>query len=95
VRILKDILASMSLVEMSPVLSWEPDKEGDRWAKLVPAAASKYVGPVEGSKYVKPEVVGGTWYPARPRSAGEVGEYVVMHLHGMFYTLNLNLLPPC
>lgn len=75
----------MALVEMSPVLSWEAGKEGDRWVKLVPAKASMYVGPVEGSKEVRPEIVGGTWYPSRPRSKDEVGEFVVLHVHGMFY----------
>lgn len=80
-RLLKDVVASMSLVEMSTALSWEAGKEGDRWVKLAPAKGA-YVGPVEGNQEVKPEVVGGTWYPSRLRSKEEVGEFVVLHVHG-------------
>lgn len=77
-------MASISLVEMGTPLVWEAGKEGDRWVVLKPREEGVYVGPVKGEGSVRPERTGGTWYPRRLRTEGEVGEYVVMHVHGMF-----------
>ncbi|KAL4733256.1 Alpha/Beta hydrolase protein [Aspergillus similis] len=49
-------------------LTLEAGDTGDKWVTINPAAASAYRGPFASNQNIKPEVIGGTWYPDVPRS---------------------------
>ena len=83
VRLFRAAVYILAFTEHSPVLSLEPGKEGDRFVCIKPLASELYqVEPLGVDDSVKPEVVGGTWYPKRPTAEDEV-KLVVLHFHGM------------
>jgi acetyl esterase/lipase len=63
-------------------LSLEPGKLGDRWVTIDPAPASAYCGDFT-SDTIKPETVGGTWYPKLPSKQSLLEEQglVVLAFH--------------
>ena len=63
-------------------LSLESGKLGDRWVTIDPAPASAYCGDFT-SDTIKPETVGGTWYPKLPskQSLQEEQGLVVLSFH--------------
>ncbi|KAJ5578092.1 Alpha/beta hydrolase fold-3 [Penicillium hispanicum] len=63
-------------------LSLEPEKLGDRWVTIDPAPASAYCGDFT-SDTIKPETVGGTWYPELPSKQSLLEEQglVVLSFH--------------
>ncbi|KAI1165703.1 alpha/beta hydrolase fold-3 domain-containing protein [Nemania serpens] len=80
VRMLAELLTLLSRIEVSNPLSWEPGKEKDRWEKLEPFPKDVYSGPL-ASQTVKPEVIGGTWYPQKPANPATAGP-ILLHIHG-------------
>jgi len=83
VRLFKAAVYNLAFTELSPALSLEPGKEGDRFVCMKPAAKELYqIEPLGVDDSVKPLVVGGTWYPRRPTTNEEV-KLVVLHFHGM------------
>lgn len=82
VRLMRVAVYILAFTEHSPALSLEPGKEGDRFVCMKPAARELYqVEPLAVDDSVKPEVVGGTWYPRRPTTGDDV-KLVVLHFHG-------------
>lgn len=63
-------------------LSLEAGKLGDQWATINPAPASAYSGDF-ASATIKPETVGGTWYPELPSKQSLLEEQglVVLSFH--------------
>jgi len=83
VRLFRAVVYNLAFTELSPALSLEPAKEGDRFVCMKPAAKEVYqVEPLGVDNSVKSVVVGGTWYPKRPTTKDEV-KLVVLHFHGM------------
>lgn len=71
-----------------PSLSLKPRLEGERFAVVEPARPELYTG-VALDKQVKPETIGGTWFP-RPFSAeADLAEdrHIILHFHGGSYVL--------
>lgn len=86
VFVVKSFLAWTAVIELKTPLSLKPGSEGDRFAVMKPGPSDKYIGVVDLDTEVKPETIGGTWYPARPISGAAVGK-VVLHFHGGAYTI--------
>ena len=61
-------------------------KEGDKFVVFHPAKAEKYIGAVAQDFEIRPESIGGTWYPNRPVTASAAGD-VVLHFHGGAYVI--------
>lgn len=70
-----------SRVGITQTNTLEPGKTGDRFQVVEPADASNYIGPLK-SESVRPEPVGGKWYPARPSAADVVNKTVMLFVHG-------------
>lgn len=66
----------------SQSLSLEPEGLGDRWVLLDPAPDSAYYGPLK-NEVIKPERIGGTWYPELPskESLLEDRSLIVLSFH--------------
>ncbi|KFY32273.1 hypothetical protein V493_00351 [Pseudogymnoascus sp. VKM F-4281 (FW-2241)] len=86
VFVVKSFLTWTAVIELKTPLSLKPGSEGDRFAVMKPGPSDKYIGVVDLDPEVKPETIGGTWYPARPSSGPDVGK-VVLHFHGGAYTI--------
>jgi acetyl esterase/lipase len=86
VRIMKEFLRYMSVIEIATPTKLEPGKEGDKFVKTLPGKADKYIGVVAQDNEIRPETIGGTWYPNRPSSASAAGS-VVLHFHGGAYVV--------
>ena len=73
---------------MKTPLSLAPGAEKDRWAVLKPAMSMYYIGVAKCDPAIKPQEIGGTWYPAAPTSSSaEKPGYVVLHFHGGAYVI--------
>lgn len=73
---------------MRPSVSSKPHLEGKRFALIEPGRPELYTG-VALDKQVKPETIGGTWFP-RPFSADaniSEDQHVILHFHGGSYIL--------
>lgn len=86
VFIVKSYLTWTAVIELKTPLSLKSGSEGDRFVVIKPGPSDKYIGVVDQDAEVKPETIGGTWYPARPRSGSAVGK-VVLHFHGGAYVV--------
>lgn len=73
---------------MRPSLSWKPRLERKRFALIEPAKPELYAG-IALDKEVKPETIGGTWFPRQFSTPGDLHEdqLVVLHFHGGSYIL--------
>lgn len=76
----------MSVIEIKTPVKLEPGKEGDRFVTIQPGKSDRYIGVVAQDKEIRPETIGGTWYPSRPLSASAAGN-VVLHFHGGAYVI--------
>ncbi|KAF2092525.1 alpha/beta-hydrolase, partial [Rhizodiscina lignyota] len=83
VRFLRSLLYHLSNVETKQTLSLHPGPEGNRFAIIEPGNQSLYVGPCKDEK-IKPQKIGGTWYPSRYESSDTKAESedVLLHVHG-------------
>lgn len=85
---LKISLHAFTILHIRPSLSLRHGFEGKRFVLVEPAHPVLYNGVTE-DKEIKPETIGGTWYP-RPFSADPIipdGYHVVLHLHGGSYMI--------
>lgn len=85
VFVVRSYLTWTAIIELKSPLSLKPGSEGKRFAVIKPGPSDKYIGVVGLDAEVKPDTIGGTWYPARPNSASDIGK-VVLHFHGGAYT---------
>jgi acetyl esterase/lipase len=69
-------------------MSLEPGNEGDRFVKISPKAEHKaiYSGILHNNNNIKPETLGGTWYP-HCYSSKDINNKVVLHFHGGAWVL--------
>ncbi|KAJ5494449.1 Alpha/beta hydrolase fold-3 [Penicillium fimorum] len=81
-RLLERVFHIITEIGFTQSLSLEPDKVGDRWVTIDPASASAYSSDF-ASETVKPEMVGGTWYPNLPSKQSLLEEQglVVLSFH--------------
>lgn len=81
-RLLERVFHIITEIGFTQSLSLEAGKLGDRWVTIDPAPASAYCGDF-ASDTVKPETVGGTWYPSLPlkQSLLEEQGLVVLSFH--------------
>lgn len=86
--ILKLSLHAFTAFHMRPSLSLKPRREHDRFILIQPADPELYKGVAEDDD-VKPEMIGGTWYPKPfpPDTVLPEGQHVILHLHGGSYIL--------
>ncbi|KAJ5986939.1 hypothetical protein N7451_011304 [Penicillium sp. IBT 35674x] len=85
---LKVSLRIFTALHMRPSLSLKPHLEGKRFVLVEPAKSELYTG-VANDKDIKPETIGGTWFPERftPGTVIPKGQYIVLHFHGGSYIL--------
>ena len=86
VRIIRAYLYNTSIAEASTSLSLKPGKEGARFVTISPAQSKYYTGVATCDSHIRPERIGGTWYPAA-LSSGETSGHVVLHFHGGAYVI--------
>ncbi|KAJ5216608.1 Alpha/beta hydrolase fold-3 [Penicillium cinerascens] len=81
-RLFKGCFRIITEIGFTQSLSLEPGKLGDRWVTIDPAPASAYCGDFT-SDTIKPETVGGTWYPKLPSKQSLLEEQglVVLSFH--------------
>lgn len=87
-HILKVSLDLFTALRMRPSLSLKSRLEGRRFVLVEPAKPELYTGVTVDEK-IKPETIGGTWYPRRfsPEIVVPEDQYVVLHFHGGSYIL--------
>ena len=85
VRVTKEFLKWMATIEVVTPTKLEAGKEGDKFVKIQPGKAAKYVGFVAKDPEIKPVTIGATWYPKAPTSASAGN--VVLHFHGGAYVV--------
>ena len=87
-KLLKSFLRSYTAAHVKQPLSLKPRFEGDRFAVIEPASSELYTGVVEDME-IKPERIGGTWYPVPYQTSVSLADdqHVVLHLHGGSYVL--------
>lgn len=71
---------------MKTPLSLLPQAEKERWTVVQPADKLSYMGVANADPDIKPEQVGGTWYPAKISVSGKPG-IVILHFHGGAYVI--------
>jgi acetyl esterase/lipase len=86
VRIVQEYLAVASAIRMKTSTDIRPRGEGDRFAVIKPGSADRYRGAVDQDSEITPQTIGGTWYPARPKSGSAVGK-LALHFHGGAYVI--------
>ncbi|KAK8241239.1 Alpha/Beta hydrolase protein [Phyllosticta capitalensis] len=102
-KILKAFVYHSAMLEILVPLSLSPGREGNRFVVMPPAESSLYQGPmVDKCGTVRPEKIGGTWYPtpypSPVASGGPVPTnkeakndndhgFVVLHFHGGAFVL--------
>jgi acetyl esterase/lipase len=79
VRVLKGWLNSISLAEHGPSTPLR-GKVSKGWVVIQPAKSNVYTGVVIQDKEIKPEPIGGTWYPKTLEKYN--GGEIVLHTHG-------------
>lgn len=88
VNVIKAFLYNAAVVEMKTPLSLKPHSERDQFKVIQPASKSYYTGIVTKDPSIKPEALGGTWYPAAPSSADDKNvSQVILHFHGGAYVI--------
>ncbi|OQE37945.1 hypothetical protein PENCOP_c009G05378 [Penicillium coprophilum] len=81
-RLLERVFHIITEIGFTQSLTLEPEKLGDRWVTIDPAPAAAYSGDFS-SEIIKPETVGGTWYPELPSKQSLLEEQglVVLSFH--------------
>ncbi|OTA93657.1 hypothetical protein M434DRAFT_72783 [Hypoxylon sp. CO27-5] len=78
-RVAYAVLDIDSRIGITEQLSLEKQKEGDRFQVIKPSPEDVYKGPLASD--IKPDVIGGTWFPKAP--GGDLASKLVMfHCHG-------------
>ncbi|KAF1809760.1 alpha/beta-hydrolase [Eremomyces bilateralis CBS 781.70] len=85
-RIVRSFLYHSANVEVRTPLSLRPGGEKKQFVVLSPANASFYEGPVK-DEHIKPEKIGGTWYPEPFPANGTANVDVVLNFHGGGYVI--------
>lgn len=76
------------MVEVKTPLSLAPNAEKEKWAVAKPASSKAYLGPADCDPTVKPESLGGTWYPTpNPLGGPNKPKLVICHFHGGAYVI--------
>lgn len=79
VRVAYAVLDIDARIGITEQLSLEKQKEGDRFQVIKPSSEDVYKGPLASD--IKPDVIGGTWFPQAP--VGDLAsKLVVLHFHG-------------
>jgi Esterase/lipase len=93
---LKVSLRLFTLLRMRPSLSLKPRLEGKRFVLVEPAKPELYTG-VAVDEEIKPETIGGTWYPRRFSSdiVTPEDQYIVLHFHGGSFILGDGRIASC
>ncbi|KAK2831912.1 hypothetical protein FQN49_007043 [Arthroderma sp. PD_2] len=81
VYVVELFLRYASAVEFKAPKSLEPGKEGDRFVVIEPGADDRYTGILKDKK-IKPEVIGGVWYPAPYSTDIARDKKIILHIHG-------------
>lgn len=89
VRLLRVFLYHASIVQIKTPTPLAAGAEKGRFIVAEPASRSRYTGPVSERPSIRPERVGGTWFPAAPPPPAEAAQYdtVVLHFHGGAYVI--------
>lgn len=82
-RLLYPFLDATSRVGITETLTLEPGAEGKRFQTIPVPSQSIFKGPL-ASQTIKPERVGGTWFPDAP-GADIASKKVVLYFHGGAY----------
>jgi acetyl esterase/lipase len=88
VKVLKQFVCHMSVVEVSTPHNLKPGSEKERFVTYDPAPADVYKGPLVDNE-IKPIKIGGTWTP-KPVTSAEIANGnvdVVLHFHGGAYVI--------
>ncbi|KAF2201926.1 alpha/beta-hydrolase [Delitschia confertaspora ATCC 74209] len=85
-RIVSSFVHHSAAVRLHTPLPLTPGREKGRWVVIEPAEQKYYKGPLESNPDVKPERIGGTWYPAKLTREGVESKkkdiMVCLHVHG-------------
>lgn len=94
--LLKVGLRVYAAAQIKHTLSLKPHLEGDRFTVIYPASPELYTGVALDQK-VKPETIGGTWFPKPFSSNSALPEdrHVVFHMHGGSYILGTGRTGSC
>lgn len=79
-RLTYPFLDATSRVGVTETLTLEPGKEGDRFQTVPVPSSSLFKGPL-AHETVKPQEVGGTWFPSPP-GTDIASKTVVLYFHG-------------
>lgn len=79
-RLLYPLLDATSRVGITETLTLEPGKEGDRFQTVAVPSSSLFKGPL-APETIKPQEVGGTWFPSPP-GTDIASKNVVLYFHG-------------
>lgn len=74
-------------VELRPFKTLDPGSDGSRFIVMPPAASSVYRGILANNAAVKPNVVGGMWYPRPSDPSMDAGRKIAIHFHGGAFVL--------
>ncbi|PLB54049.1 alpha/beta-hydrolase [Aspergillus steynii IBT 23096] len=85
---LKAFLRTFTTLRIKWPLSLKPHHESTRFVVIDPATPDLYSG-VATDKHIKPDRIGGTWYPEpyTPQTSLRENQHVVLHFHGGSYIL--------
>ncbi|PQE21207.1 alpha beta hydrolase fold-3 domain containing protein [Rutstroemia sp. NJR-2017a BVV2] len=86
VRVFKAFLGTLSRIEVLTPHDLTPGAEASRFTIIHPARSDRYLGVTMSNFEIRPETLGGTWYPNRPTNASAAGD-VVLHFHGGAYVV--------
>ncbi|KAL8998609.1 MAG: hypothetical protein Q9169_002360 [Polycauliona sp. 2 TL-2023] len=89
VEILRIWFKYASTVRFRFPLSLDPGTEGDRFVVMQPSTNDDFYDVLSkiSDTDIKPEPVGGTWYPSLYNACDDAGKRVVLHFHGGGYVL--------
>ena len=76
-----------STVELRPFKTLDPGSDGSRFIVMPPAVSSVYRGILANDAVVKPNVVGGMWYPCLSDPSMDAGKKIAIHFHGGAFVL--------
>lgn len=87
-RLLKAVIKHISITQSAPLLNLLPGAEAARFVTINPASEDHYQGVTTSNSEIVPETIGGTWYPSRPPTGADTGDYdIVLHFHGGAYVI--------
>ncbi|KAF3021440.1 hypothetical protein E8E14_006494 [Neopestalotiopsis sp. 37M] len=80
-RVAHALFDFQSRIGITQTLTLKPGKDGERFKVIEPSPSSNYTGPLESP--VKPEAIGGKWYPALPDATSDFASKTVVYFaHG-------------